>query len=175
MNMLFGAFFSTLGTPLLARFSRADPGAGAIRTRFASGERWDAGRFRELRVFLASHGCSIPPGGVDLAELRSFLAGHEDFLLRLIENPALFEHEDFSDLILALAHLHEELKARDALAALPPPDLAHLAGDMERVYTRLIPAWADSMAYLQAHYPYLFSLAMRRNPFDPSASVVVGE
>jgi hypothetical protein len=31
------------------------------------------------------------------------------------------------------------------------------------------------MEYLRAHYPYLFSLAMRKNPFDTSASVVIGK
>jgi hypothetical protein len=29
------------------------------------------------------------------------------------------------------------------------------------------------MEYLKAHYPYLFSLAMRTNPFDSKASVVI--
>jgi hypothetical protein len=29
------------------------------------------------------------------------------------------------------------------------------------------------MEYLKNHYPYLFNLAMRKNPFDESASVVV--
>jgi hypothetical protein len=174
MNMLFGAFFTTIGTPLLARFSRADPGIGAIRPRLAAGT-WDAGRFREVQACLAEYRCSIPPGQVDLEELRGFLAGREDFLLRLIENPALFEHEGFSDLILALDHLFEELKARGAFTGLPPSDLAHLAGDLQRVYSRLVPEWVAYMEYLQAHYPYLFSLAMRSNPFDPSASAIVRE
>jgi hypothetical protein len=29
------------------------------------------------------------------------------------------------------------------------------------------------MEYLRDNYPYLFSLAMRKNPFDPAASVVI--
>jgi len=33
--------------------------------------------------------------------------------------------------------------------------------------------WITYMEYLKIHYPYLFSLAMRKNPFDESASVVV--
>jgi hypothetical protein len=112
---------------------------------------------------------------VNLEELRGFLASREDFLLRLIENPALFEHESFTDLILALDHLHEELKARGDLSDLPSSDLAHLATDIQRVYSRLVPEWMSYMEYLKAHYPYLFSLAMRSNPFDPAASVIVRE
>jgi hypothetical protein len=175
MNMLFGAFFTTLGTPLLARFSRADPGIGAILPRLAVGEAWHAGQFQEVKACLASYQCSVSPGQVDLGALREFLATREDFLLRLIENPAIFEHESFTDLILALDHLFEELKARGELSALPPSDLKHLAADIQRVYSRLVPEWMSYMEYLEGHYPYLFSLAMRSNPFDPTASVIVRE
>jgi hypothetical protein len=44
---------------------------------------------------------------------------------------------------------------------------------MNRVYRLLITEWLTYMQYLKKHYPYLFSLAMRKNPFDRNASVVV--
>jgi hypothetical protein len=43
------------------------------------------------------------------------------------------------------------------------------------VYSRLVPEWMSYMEYLKGHYPYLFSLALRSNPFDPAASVIVRE
>jgi hypothetical protein len=33
--------------------------------------------------------------------------------------------------------------------------------------------WFRYREYLRDHYPYLFSLAMRKNPFDETASVIV--
>ena len=175
MNMLFGAFFTTIGTPLLAMFSRADPGIGAIRERLVIGAGWESGRFREVRDSLKAHACGVDQDLIDLPALRGFLSSREDFLLRIVENPAIFEHEEFTDLILALDHLVEELKARPDLSDLPPPDRKHISGDIQRVYSRLIPEWLNYMEYLKGHYPYLFSLAMRTNPFDASASVVVRE
>jgi len=56
---------------------------------------------------------------------------------------------------------------------LPPADLHHLSVDIQRVYALLVPEWLKYMSYLKDHYPYLFNLAMRTNPFDDSASVVV--
>jgi hypothetical protein len=41
------------------------------------------------------------------------------------------------------------------------------------VYARLVPEWMSHMEYLKPHYPYLFSLAMRSNPFGPAASVLM--
>jgi hypothetical protein len=46
---------------------------------------------------------------------------------------------------------------------------------MRRTYSRLISEWLNYMWHLRQHYPYLFSLAMRTNPFDLNASVEVRE
>ena len=64
-------------------------------------------------------------------------------------------------------------KAEIDLAALPDPDQEHLAGDLKRIYQRLVPQWLEHMKHLKRDYPYLFSLAARTNPFDASASVEV--
>jgi hypothetical protein len=67
----------------------------------------------------------------------------------------------------------EELTSRKTLTDLPETDLQHLAGDIKRAYIRLVREWLDYMKYLKNNYPYLFSLAMRTNPFDQKASPVV--
>ncbi|GEM_PF-6682769 len=45
------------------------------------------------------------------------------------------------------------------------------AGDIERAYALLIREWLSHLDHLKASYPYLFSLAVRTNPFNPTASV----
>jgi voltage-gated potassium channel len=37
----------------------------------------------------------------------------------------------------------------------------------------LVNEWVDYMRHLKNHYPFLFSLAMRTNPFDQTASVII--
>jgi hypothetical protein len=56
---------------------------------------------------------------------------------------------------------------------LPDTDRQHLAGDVKRVYNLLVHEWLNYMQHLKDNYPYLFSLAMRINPFDQDASVIV--
>ncbi|MFA5347588.1 MAG: hypothetical protein WC294_05590 [Methanoregula sp.] len=173
LNMVIGTFFSTTGTSLLSLLSRADPGIGMVKERLVIGQDWENNQFGEVLACLDSYTCSVDIDRIDRVALRNFLASQEDFLLRIMENPMIFEHESFTDLILALDHLIKELKARGDLTELPTHDLAHLEGDMRRVYERLIPEWLKYMEYLKTHYPYLFSLAMRTNPFDSKASVVI--
>ena len=56
---------------------------------------------------------------------------------------------------------------------MPEADIAHLAGDMTRAYKLLVFEWLLYMRHLQKNYPYLFSLAVRMNPFDTNASPVI--
>jgi hypothetical protein len=50
-----------------------------------------------------------------------------------------------------------------------------LAGDITRSYRLVLREWVSYMQHLKNNYPYLFSLAMRTNPFDPEAEVSVSE
>ena len=149
LNMVIGIFFSRIGTPLLARLAKADPCAGSLQKEMAEGPGgWDPARFRAAHEGLELWTCRIDPARVDREALRILLRENEDFLLRIVENPMVFEHETFTDLILAVTHLSEELGARPDLSRLPETDVAHLTGDMDRVYSRLVPEWLKSMEYL---------------------------
>jgi len=46
----------------------------------------------------------------------------------------------------------------------------HILGDIKRAYCLLVREWLAHMEHLKNDYPYLFSLAVRMNPFDPNAS-----
>ena len=85
----------------------------------------------------------------------------------------MLEHESFTNLLWAVFHLTEELIHRHNLRKLPETDYQHLSGDIKRVYHLLIAEWLDYMKHLKKGYPYLFSLAMRTNPFDADASIEV--
>jgi hypothetical protein len=173
LNMVIGTFFSTMGTPLLDQLVRADPTLDTLRQHLVVRNSWKKNDFLERAKVMQDYSCSVDIGKIDLEAARECYLKNEEFLLRLVENPMVFEHESFTDLILAISHLTEELKARDNLSGLPQDDLGHLALDFRRVYSRLIPEWLRYMEYLQADYPFLFHLAMRKNPFDASASVVI--
>jgi hypothetical protein len=173
LNMVIGAFFSTMGTPLLTRFSRSDPKVDALHEELVVTEGWSDTDFLRVTNFIRSHECTIPPGSLDLQDLKEFLLFHEEFLLRLLENPMILEHESFAELTQALFHLTEELRSRPILTGLPETDLQHLSGDIRRTYSLLTLEWVAYMQHLKNLYPYLFSLAMRKNPFDTDASVIV--
>jgi hypothetical protein len=173
LNMVIGAFFSEAGIRLLSEFSRGDPDIEKIRGDLIVGPDWTGERFTEISKRLKNYGHQIDIKNIELEKMRGFLMGKRNFLLRILENPALLEHESFTELLRAVFHLTEELELRKDLKTLPETDLAHLKTDMERAYARLVDEWLDYMKYMKGRYPYLFSLAMRTNPFDVSATPIV--
>ncbi len=173
VNMVIGTFFSEVGTHLLTSISDRDPDLSGIRQDLIVTEAWTPEIFSEVRDRLRHHRYGVAIDAADLEELRRYLVKRRNFLLRLLENPVLLEHESFTDLLRATFHLAEELERRGEFAGLPESDIRHLTGDISRVYGLLTGEWLSYMEYLGRNYPYLFSFAMRANPFDETASTVV--
>jgi len=173
LNMVIGAFFSEAGTKLLALFSDYDPKLDEIKRNLIPKADWSDKEFSDLSVTLKGYPFSIDIRKVDAEGLRRFLLDKREFLLRLLENPNLLEHETFTHLLQAVFHLTEELADRDDLTQLPGSDYDHIAGDIKRAYVLLANEWVDYMRHLKNNYPFLFSLAMRTNPFDQTASVII--
>jgi hypothetical protein len=170
LNMVIGAFFSEVGTDLLKSFSIFDPHVEKIRKELIVTNDWPQQNFTEVSKQLQSYDFRIEIHKGDLEELKIFLIRERGFLLGLLENPNLLEHESFTDLLWAVFHLAEELASRASLRELPGMDYEHLAGDLQRAYSLLVSEWLSYMKHLRQDYPYLFSLAIRMNPFDPKAS-----
>lgn len=173
MNMLVGVFFSECGTDLLRRFSAADHGIAEIRAALIISTTWSPPDFATAKATLAGHALRLDSHNLDLPALHASLSANKSLMVTMLENPHLIEHDTFTELMQALFHLAEELRVRDRLTGLPETDYAHLSGDINRVYGLLIREWLEYMQHLKANYPYLFSLAMRLNPFDTGASPVV--
>jgi len=173
LNMVIGAFLSEVGTRLLAYFSDFDPKLDKIRKELIVANDWSEHEFSRVSKRLKNYDYGVEIQKVELEDLANYLTGKRDFLLRLLENPTLLEHESFTELLRAVFHLAEELANREDLTQLPDTDYQHLAGDMKRAYVLLVHQWFDYMKYLKDNYPYLFSLAMRANPFDQDASPIV--
>ncbi len=175
LNIVIGAFYSSVGVQLLRTFTRYDPNLVQIRDDLLVSSSWKAADFKQHQKQITQYLFVVDIHQVDLHELKGLLLAHEDFLLRILENPVMLEHESFTDVLRAVSHLTEELKNRDDITMLPESDLAHLRGDIKRAYSQMTRSWLDYMQYQQTNYPYLFSLAIRTNPFAEHPDVYVRE
>lgn len=174
LNMVIGVFFSEVGTRLLTYLSDLDAKSSILIEHLSKVKAWTDRDFKDIYKKFRGYQSNIKVNSENLKNLRDFLVKKRGFLLRLLENPNLLEHESFTDLLWAVFHLTEELEKREDLKKIPEMDYEHLIGDTKRAYDTLIFEWVAYMNHLKNNYPYLFSLAIRTNPFDLEASPIIG-
>jgi len=175
LNMLIGVFFTEVGNELLRILTGIDSGIAGIRRDFLVTVDWNTDKFQQLKSSLNSYEYKINPAILDLEKLHHFLQEKGDVLVRQLESADLVENESFAELLWAAVHLRDELAARPSLKGLPGPDIAHLANDTKRVYSLLAMQWIEYMQYLKNRYPFLFSFALRTNPFVENPSAVISK
>lgn len=176
LNMVIGTFFSEVGVDFMKRFSVFVENAEKIESALDIKPDWTDRDFREVSKRAAKFEYHIRPDPEGFKDLRDFLKDKRIFLLRLLENPNILEHESFTDILWAVFHLGEELQFRKgSFKELPESDLNHIANDLKRAYSQIISAWIEYVRHLKQSYPFLFSLAVRINPLNPQADPVVME
>jgi len=173
MNMVIGAFLSEAGGDLMALLSRFDPQFATLKEELAPNPSWSREDFRKAEKVLARRHFCLDSRQGDLQELRNFLLQKRSFILSLLENQNLLEHQNFTDLLWAMTHLSEELHYRPSLSGLPDSDHQHLSGDLNRIYPLLLTEWLRYAAHLRESYPYMYSLLVRRNPFHPDSDPTI--
>lgn len=169
LNMVIGVFFSEVGCAMLRDCLVFVENSRLIAERLEISPQWTAADFRKAAGYLHEHALAVNSRNGDLEGLKSFLVAKRGFMLGLLENPNLLEHDEFTDLLWAVFHLIEELEARRSFAGLSSADLDHLSGDIKRAYGYLLREWVAYIQHLKQDYPYLFSLAVRTNPLVPGA------
>ena len=174
LNMVIGAFFTDVGTELLKSFIQFDSKVNIIRPAMQIGTNWKEHDFESAKSALNGEQAAIICRTNDLEDLKEFMTKKRDFLLRLLENPNLLEHESFTDLLWAVTHVIEELISRRDLNQLTKEDSDHIVNDIKRAYLILVSQWLDYMKHLNSRYPYLYSLSVRTNPFNSNAKAEIG-
>ena len=175
LNMVIGAFFNEVGTGLLEYLSKFDTHRSDITEKLIVSNKWSEKEFTSLIIRLKKYSFEIDAKAGDLDGLKTFLLEKRGFLLGLLENPNLLEHESFTDLLWAVTHLTEEVALRKNIGELGEADAGHVAGDIRRAYSLLIIEWLRYMQHLKSDYPYLFSLVVRTHPFQDAPSPVIAE
>ena len=174
LNMVIGTFFSEVGLELLRCFSGYLENGQALKKELNILPGWTHKDFARAMAEARSFPYDLKIETSALAELKAFFESKRSFLVVLLENPNLLEHDRFTDLLWAVFHLAEELDFRKcALDSLPKADYLHLMNDAKRACSHLTAEWIAYVEHLKGSYPFLFSLAARINPFGPDPTAII--
>lgn len=156
LSMLIGLFFTEVGYKLMHLIIKADKGG---KNSIISFNNLD-----EVKNQVEKHDYNIDMKDIDLDEIKDVLLENSNLLVNLISNENITEHEIFTDLLMSVIHLRDEIifYKNDKNNQL---DISHLEKDILRVYKNIAMQWVDYLKYLNKSYPFLYNNAIRLNPF----------
>lgn len=163
INVIITTFFIELGTAILKEMARFDLNheetTNRIRTlRFTKNEE------KPVLKAIESLPLQMYADPEKLPELAQLMMEKKAFLLSMLENSNLLEHDSFTDMLWAVFHVADELQVRK-IEKLEQEDVAHLSNDLKRAYAALIKEWVHYLIYLEQEYPFLYSIAIRKTPY----------
>ncbi len=164
LNLVIGLFFNEVGTKVLTCLVNCDENIAKISNKMHISKEWTEREYKLALQDAKKHTGNITVHNSELEEINAFLQSKRDFMLKLLENQNLMEHESFTQLLYALFHLEEELSTRD-LSSLDLEDREHLKIDMKRIYDVIIMQYLLYMKYLKNTFPYFYKTALEVNPF----------
>lgn len=172
LNILINDFFNEAGREILKESNQFIDNIDQIKTHMHINAQWKDEDFKKAVAAMDIQGITAHVRPASLSALREKLNDKKKNIMTMVENPSLLEHDRFTEMLWAVYHLADELNAREDFASLPPSDLEHLSLDLKRAYRYLCVEWLYFNQYIKQKYPYLFSLALRRNPFAEGSVVI---
>ena len=173
ISMVINAFFSEVGEEILKGLTGFSKDFGDISENLNVQTNWADNMFLKTVRYLKNLDIQINNSKEQLETLKVIMKSKRDFLIRMIENPNLLEHDTFTDMLLAVFHVTEELLARDGFEDESKADMELLSNDIQRAFKALLIQWVEYMRHLHSEYPYLYSLEVRKNPFCNDRNIVI--
>ena len=165
LNMLIGLFYTELGTKLLSDIVKGDAHGVMANHRTITADTWCDKSFAKLHEDILQYDYEINIDKINLRDIRNRLDNNKDLLINLISNGSLLEHETFTEMLMTIMHLKEELDTRYS-KDIEEYEIKHIEKDLMDVYKYLTIEWAEYMKYLSRNYPSLYCKALINNPFD---------
>ncbi|NKF07386.1 hypothetical protein J1C67_12415 [Clostridium gasigenes] len=156
LNMLIGMFFSELGYELMHLIIQGDKNGKNLICCFDN--------LKDVETKLITHDHLIDINQININNLEEILLKHRDILINLMSNDNILEHDIFTDLLMSIMHLRDELifmknNNKDENTIL------HLQVDIARVYKNITAQWVNYLYHLEKFYPHLYKTAIQVNPF----------
>jgi len=165
IHILSGLFFSEIGNTLLRYMVENDGSIDETRKFFQIRTTWQAKDYELQRNGIKKLKINIDPHESNYLFLEKELIGNKDFMVRMLENPAMMEGEGLTELLREIFHLYEEFSVRLNSLNISESDRFHINNDLSRTYRRLMLEWINYMEYLHLNFPGLFGFNKRNNPF----------
>jgi hypothetical protein len=165
INVIISAFFSETGTSILFSLAKLHDNHNFCKL-FDISDINNKEKFKILKKQIKELDNKISFTTEKFDSLRCILAENKSYMIAMLGNSNLSEHDSFTDMLWSVFHVADELGSRATRGELSEADIVHLKTDIKRAYTMMLLEWVNYLKYLNDEYPYLFNMAIRKNPFS---------
>lgn len=158
-------YFNESGGTMLRYLTSFDPDAARLRELLQVTEDWHSSDFRQAIRQLKSYPFLLDLERIDFFGLHYHLSQRHEYYRSMLENPALTQSEAFTEMIMKIYLLWEELDGRTNLYQLPEKDRSYLAELLHEIYRELTEYWLDNVYNHSIHNRFRLHRAIESNPF----------
>jgi len=158
-------YFNESGGTMLRYLTSFDPDAARLRELLQVTEDWHSSDFRQAIRQLKSYPFLLDLDRIDFFGLHYHLSQRHEYYRSMLENPALTQSESFTEMIMKIYLLWEELDGRTNLYQLPEKDRNYLAELLHEIYRELTEYWLDNVYNHSIHNRFRLHRAIESNPF----------
>lgn len=158
-------YFNESGGTMLRYLTSFDPDAARLRELLQVTEDWHSSNFRQAIRQLKSYPFLLDLDRIDFFGLHYHLSQRHEYYRSMLENPALTQSEAFTEMIMKIYLLWEELDGRTNLYQLPEKDRNYLAELLHEIYRELTEYWLDNVYNHSIHNRFRLHRAIESNPF----------
>lgn len=158
-------YFNESGGTMLRYLTSFDPDAARLRELLQVTEDWHSSDFRQAIRQLKSYPFLLDLDRIDFFGLHYHLSQRHEYYRSMLENPALTQSEAFTEMIMKIYLLWEELDGRTNLYQLPEKDRNYLAELLHEIYRELTEYWLDNVYNHSIHNRFRLHRAVESNPF----------
>jgi len=160
LNVFLGVFFRQMGVEFFVRLSELLSNLDQLEEIITVYPHWRRRHFQRARRRLLEFKPLSRGDLPQMERLAELLQEKEPQITGMLRNPGLWEFESLYRTLVALYHLIEEFNLRGPLWRVPPPQLAHLAGDASQALRFLLLLWLEYLEFLKRIYPHLFDFPL---------------
>lgn len=168
-NALVGTFYNEIGYDIIKKLIKFDSNSDTLRNKISIDSGLDSPKVKAIHRLAETYTYGSPKDKEDILEIGELLAAKKDFMLIMMSNASLLEKDEFSELLLSVNHIHEALKTIDDISAMSDDLVDHFHSDIEKAYRCLIGVWVSYLSFIKNEDPYLYILAVAKNPFRGEA------
>ena len=158
-------YFNESGGTMLRYLTSFDPDAARLRELLQVTQDWRSSDFRQAIRQLKSYPFLLDLDRIDFFGLHYHLSQRHEYYRSMLENPALTQSEAFTEMIMKIYLLWEELDGRTNLYQLPEKDRNDLAELLHEIYRELTEYWLDNVYNHSIHNRFRLHRAVESNPF----------